>query len=80
MSNGFPLPMASFADHGVFFLQWHTILAQIRPSSATDVSVKFFMDGKEMATQYGRGYIGAAMFLVCPSPIQMHSLILVDVC
>ena len=55
-------------------------MTQIRPSSDTDVSVKFFMDGKEMVTQYGKNYIGAAMYLVSLSPKLIHPLMLAHVC
>lgn len=44
--------------------KWHTIRAQIRTASATDVWVKFFMDGGEITTQYGKNYVNSAFYLV----------------
>ncbi|KAK8088486.1 concanavalin A-like lectin/glucanase domain-containing protein [Apiospora hydei] len=43
---------------------WHTIRAQIRTASATDVWVKFFMDGGEITTQYGKNYVNSAFYLI----------------
>lgn len=41
---------------------WHSIKAQLRQHGA-DVQVKYFMDGTEVTTQYGKDFVGKAMYL-----------------
>lgn len=60
----------------MFPFKWHTIRAQIRTASATDVWVKFFMDGGEITTQYGRNYVNSAFYLVSRLIVYIFSNIL----
>ncbi|AEO69030.1 glycoside hydrolase family 16 protein [Thermothielavioides terrestris NRRL 8126] len=49
----------AYPDPGDF----HTILCQVRDENGRDVSAKFYMDGKLVDTQYGKGFVGAPMYL-----------------
>lgn len=42
---------------------WHAVRAELRAQGGEDVVVRFYLDGKEVATQVGRGYVGKAMYL-----------------
>ena len=44
--------------------QKHTVRAELRDANGADVSIKFFLDGKEVTTQYGRGYVGKGLWLI----------------
>ncbi|KAF4340870.1 pectate lyase C [Fusarium beomiforme] len=43
--------------------EWHSVRAELRDENGHDVRVKFFLDGVEQTTQYGRDYIGAGLRL-----------------
>lgn len=44
--------------------QFHKILCEVRDAgNGRDVSVKFWMDGQVVETQYGRGFVGKPMYL-----------------
>jgi beta-glucanase (GH16 family) len=42
--------------------KWHAVKSEIRGQGA-DVVVKFYLDGKLVVTQVGRGYVGKPMYL-----------------
>ncbi|KAL2200861.1 glycoside hydrolase family 16 protein [Corynascus similis CBS 632.67] len=42
---------------------FHKILCEIRDVNGQDVSVRFVMDGREIETQYGRGFVGKPLYL-----------------
>lgn len=42
---------------------FHGILCEVRDVNGRDVSVRFLMDGQVVETQYGRGFVGKAMYL-----------------
>ena len=42
---------------------FHKILCEVRDVNGKDVSVRFSMDGQVVETQYGRGFVGKAMYL-----------------
>ncbi|KAJ4314506.1 hypothetical protein N0V84_008847 [Fusarium piperis] len=44
--------------------KWHSVRAELRDENGVDVRVKFFLDGREVTTQYGRGYIGKGLRLI----------------
>ncbi|KAF4956509.1 hypothetical protein FGADI_3788 [Fusarium gaditjirri] len=44
--------------------EWHSVRAELRDENGHDVRVKFFLDGVEQTTQYGRDYIGAGLRLI----------------
>ncbi|CAG7565010.1 unnamed protein product [Fusarium equiseti] len=44
--------------------EWHSVRAELRDENGADVRVKFFLDGVEQTTQYGRDYIGAGLRLI----------------
>ncbi|KAG9503955.1 hypothetical protein J7337_003914 [Fusarium musae] len=44
--------------------EWHFVRAELRDENGHDVRVKFFLDGVEQTTQYGRDYIGAGLRLI----------------
>jgi beta-glucanase (GH16 family) len=44
--------------------EWHDVECQIRDAGGGVVHVKFWLDGVEVATQYGRDYGGKEMYLV----------------
>ncbi|KXX76891.1 Galactan endo-beta-1,3-galactanase [Madurella mycetomatis] len=43
--------------------EFHSILCEVRDQNGRDVSVKFWMDGQLIETQYGRGFVGQPMYL-----------------
>ena len=48
--------------------EWHRVLCEVRrddrrKGSGKDVEVRFWMDGKLVVTQWGRGYVGKALYL-----------------
>jgi beta-glucanase (GH16 family) len=43
--------------------QWHSVRAELRDENGVDVRVKFFLDDREVTTQYGREYIGKGLRL-----------------
>lgn len=42
---------------------WHDVRTELRDLNGRDVQVRFFMDGKEVVTQVGRGFTGVPMYL-----------------
>ena len=45
---------------------WHKVLCEVRRdgrNGGKDVEVRFWMDGKLVVTQWGRGYVGQALYL-----------------
>lgn len=42
---------------------FHKIRCEVRDENGRDVSVRFFMDGSLVTTQYGRGFFGKPMYL-----------------
>lgn len=58
---------SSVAAHDVNYpnpTQSHSVKCEIRDANGKDVEAKFFMDGQEITTQYGAGYIGKSMWLI----------------
>lgn len=43
---------------------WHSIKAELRDINGADISVKFYMDGNLVTTQYARDYIGKGLRLI----------------
>lgn len=43
--------------------EFHTIKCQVREHNGVDVQVKYFMDGTEITTQYGSGFVGEPFWL-----------------
>jgi beta-glucanase (GH16 family) len=43
--------------------EFHRILCEVRDTNGRDVSVRFWMDGQLVETQYGRGFVGKPMYL-----------------
>jgi galactan endo-beta-1,3-galactanase len=43
--------------------EFHTFRCELRDSNGKDVAIKFFMDGKLVTSQVGRGFTGKAMYL-----------------
>lgn len=44
---------------------WHTVKCQLKDAgNGVDVQVKFWLDGTEITTQQGNGYIGKAFYLI----------------
>lgn len=48
-----------YPDPGSF----HTIKCQLREHNGVDVQIKYFMDGTEITTQYGAGFVGEPFYL-----------------
>ncbi|KAB5516949.1 concanavalin A-like lectin/glucanase domain-containing protein [Coniochaeta sp. 2T2.1] len=45
--------------------EWHSVKAELRAlGNGKDVGVKFWLDGRLVTTQVGRGYVGKAMYLI----------------
>lgn len=45
--------------------KWHEIRCDVKAvGGAGNVEVKYWMDGKEMVTQWGKGYVGKELYLV----------------
>ena len=42
---------------------FHTIKAEVRDENGKDVSVKYYLNGALVTTQYGKGFVGAPMYL-----------------
>lgn len=42
---------------------WHSFKTELRDENGRDLSMKFFMDGKEVTTQVGKGFLGKPMWL-----------------
>jgi beta-glucanase (GH16 family) len=42
---------------------FHEILVQLRDEDGTNVSIKFYLDGKLVTTQYGKGMVGEPFWL-----------------
>jgi hypothetical protein len=42
---------------------FHTVKAEIRDEDGSNISVKFFLDGTEVTTQYGAEYVGKPLNL-----------------
>lgn len=49
----------NYADPGSF----HTIKGEVRDENGEDVSIKFYLDGSLVTTQYGKGFVGQLMYL-----------------
>lgn len=45
--------------------EWHKVLCEVRRDARNgkDVEVRFWMDGRLVVTQWGRGYVGKALYL-----------------
>ncbi|KAK3899616.1 glycoside hydrolase [Staphylotrichum tortipilum] len=44
--------------------EWHKVLCEVRDGgNGRDVSVRFWMDGRVVETQYGKGFVGKSMYL-----------------
>ncbi|GES63830.1 putative glycoside hydrolase [Aspergillus terreus] len=43
---------------------FHTVKAEIRDEDGSNISVKFFLDGTEVTTQYGAEYVGKPLNLI----------------
>lgn len=43
--------------------EWHSVKSEIRDVDGRDVSVRYYLDGKLVVTQGGKGYVGKAMYL-----------------
>lgn len=43
--------------------EFHKILCEVRDVNGRDVSAKFWLDGKVVETQYGKGYVGQPLYL-----------------
>ena len=52
-----------YPDPGSF----HTVKGEVRDENGEDVSVKFYLDGSLVTTQYGLGFVGQPMYLSVPS-------------
>ena len=44
--------------------EWHGVRCEVRDHNGKDVAVKFFLDGKLVETQFGRGYVGQGLYLI----------------
>ncbi|KAL2108625.1 hypothetical protein VUR80DRAFT_3586 [Thermomyces stellatus] len=44
--------------------EWHSVTCEIRDVNGADISVRFIMDGEEVATQYGGDYVGKPLHLI----------------
>jgi hypothetical protein len=42
---------------------FHTIKGEVRDENGEDVSIKFYLDGSLVTTQYGKGFVGQPMYL-----------------
>jgi len=42
---------------------WHTVKVECRESGGTDVKCVFYLNGAVVTTQYGKGFVGKAMWL-----------------
>lgn len=42
---------------------WHSVKVETRDENGADVSAKFYLDGKVVTTQYGKGFFGKPMYL-----------------
>lgn len=49
----------NYLDPGSF----HTIKGEVRDENGHDVSIKFYMDGSLVTTQYGKGFVGQPLYL-----------------
>ncbi|KPM45231.1 hypothetical protein AK830_g1346 [Neonectria ditissima] len=43
---------------------WHSVKAELRDKNGSDISVKFYLDGALVTTQYAKGYIGQGLRLI----------------
>ncbi|KAL2857261.1 concanavalin A-like lectin/glucanase domain-containing protein [Aspergillus pseudoustus] len=43
---------------------WHSVKAEVRDENGSDVSVKFYLDGELVTTQYAREYVGKGLRLI----------------
>ncbi|KAH8687578.1 concanavalin A-like lectin/glucanase domain-containing protein [Tricladium varicosporioides] len=43
---------------------WHSIKCELRDVNGKDVGVKFWMDGQQVVSQTGKGYVGSALYLI----------------
>lgn len=51
----------NYSDAG----KWHEIRCEVKSvGGAGNVEVKYWMDGKEVVTQWGKGYVGKELYLV----------------
>jgi beta-glucanase (GH16 family) len=42
---------------------FHTIKAEVRDENGKDVSIQYYLNGALVTTQYGKGFVGAPMYL-----------------
>ncbi|TAQ89902.1 hypothetical protein B7494_g1770 [Chlorociboria aeruginascens] len=50
----------NYPDPGSF----HTIKGELRDENGEDVSIKFYLDGSLVTTQYGKGFVGQSLYLI----------------
>ncbi|KAJ5931475.1 hypothetical protein N7516_005964 [Penicillium verrucosum] len=43
---------------------WHSVKAELRDENGSDVSVKFYLDGELVSTQYAKDYVGQGLRLI----------------
>lgn len=43
--------------------EWHSVKCEVRDVNGADISARFFMDGEEVTTQYGSGYVDQPLHL-----------------
>lgn len=43
--------------------EWHDVKCQLKDNGGGVVQVKYWLDGKEVTTHYGKDYVGKAMYL-----------------
>lgn len=46
---------------------WHAVRCQLRAHNGVDVQVKYFLDGAEVTTQYGKDFVGEPFYLCVSS-------------
>ncbi|KAL3470352.1 concanavalin A-like lectin/glucanase domain-containing protein [Aspergillus californicus] len=44
--------------------EWHSVKVELRDENGSDISVKFYLDGELVATQYARDYVGQGLRLI----------------
>ncbi|KAI9712661.1 MAG: hypothetical protein M1820_001282 [Bogoriella megaspora] len=44
--------------------QFHDVKAELRDENGSDVSITFYLDGKKVVQQVGKGYVGAGFWLI----------------
>ncbi|KAF2091939.1 glycoside hydrolase family 16 protein [Saccharata proteae CBS 121410] len=44
--------------------EFHAVKAELRDEDGENVSISYYLDGELVTTQYGKGFVGAAMYLI----------------